>query len=383
MHYRDALARHEEAYRLWESALGEGDPNTITAVDELAYTYELMGDLSMAERMLKKVVQLRERFLGAYHPVTLETRELLAELHDRERKPDWEIELDGYVKGFRDLLSTGDSAGAGHLLKRISEIILYIPMPARERELGTLNVLAAECETQGRPQIQVLCAGAAVRIATQTYGPGSAQTVKFASNLAYAHAAAREFTKAIRINEECLEHRRKLFGPDHPDVALSLNNLAQIHLESGKSDLALKLTHEALRIDQHAYGETHDATAGDLHNIGIAHLKKREHAHARRFFCRAVDIWYALHPAGHMHLAIALKNLGNSYEIEGYDVAARDYYAKAYGMLKKTAGDNHPVTVKTHDALSALDARSLISDEPNPLTSVSFHTSRSRQAYTW
>jgi tetratricopeptide (TPR) repeat protein len=355
--YANAIATFHQALSLWIATAGEDSPNAILGVDDLAYTYELMGDVPAAERLLRRVAELRERTLGSDHPQTRNSRQLLAQLCERDgssNRPEWDVALDFYVDRFRDVMEAGDQAGAEHLLGTLVQLVSEIPVEKRNEATDALNRLAVDCGARSQAQLQLACAAAAYDISTESYGRDSPATISLASNLAYAYSRAGEFSEAIRLNEECLERRRALHGHDHPDVALSLNNLAQVHQELGEVECALELMQDALRIDQGSYGINHDATAGDLHNIGLAYSGLGDHYRAMSFLSRAVVIWRELHPSGHIHLGIALKNLGSSYAAVGDFAAAMRYQDMAYVMLQKTAGEAHPATIAAKASLEHL-----------------------------
>jgi hypothetical protein len=60
--------------------LGEEHPNTLTSMNNLAFTQKSLRRDIEALQLMERCVELRNRKLGADHPDTLSSREVLAEL---------------------------------------------------------------------------------------------------------------------------------------------------------------------------------------------------------------------------------------------------------------------------------------------------------------
>ena len=65
---------------VWRRLLGEENPKTITAMNNLGLMYQALGQYSQAEPLYVKVVDLIRRVLGDEHPNTLTATANLAEL---------------------------------------------------------------------------------------------------------------------------------------------------------------------------------------------------------------------------------------------------------------------------------------------------------------
>jgi hypothetical protein len=57
----------------FKRVLGEEHPDTLTSMNNLAYTYKSQGRLSDALELMKSCLHLRERVLGSLHPDTIST----------------------------------------------------------------------------------------------------------------------------------------------------------------------------------------------------------------------------------------------------------------------------------------------------------------------
>ncbi len=88
-----ALELKDKAYTLHCEVFGEKDPKTLTALNNLAYTYGNLGDYQKALELFQKVYELRREVLGKEHRATLKTLESMAYTYGKlgNRKKQLEI----------------------------------------------------------------------------------------------------------------------------------------------------------------------------------------------------------------------------------------------------------------------------------------------------
>jgi CHAT domain-containing protein/tetratricopeptide (TPR) repeat protein len=354
-----ALERFRTAHELLTMRGGPKAFQTIVALDDIGYAYEVMGSFDEAQKILEEVLTLKTESLGPDDERTVDSRDLLTSLLEiakghRTPKSEWTRLLDIFDERFRNFLERGDREGAKYLVEKMRDFVSTIPTDHRLEGLEALYALFKDAESQSEVQIELLCSSACAQTAAQLFGTTDSRSITLLSNLAEAHRKAEEFELALRINEECLELRRAAFGSDHPDVALSLNNLSQVYQAMGRHQVALDLMQMALRIDEQAFGQLHDSVAGDLNNIGLALYGIGEYSEARAKYWRAIEIWRELHPDGHAHLGLALLNLGNSYGRLGDMVAAELCFVQSRRMLSDRVGQFHPGALTAFASIAQL-----------------------------
>lgn len=88
-----ALKWAERLYNYCKHNFGEKDPKTLTALNNLAYTYGELGDYQKALELFQKVYELRREVLGKGHRATLKTLESMAYTYGKlgNRKKQLEI----------------------------------------------------------------------------------------------------------------------------------------------------------------------------------------------------------------------------------------------------------------------------------------------------
>jgi tetratricopeptide (TPR) repeat protein len=381
--HESALSIFTEAHEMWVEIEGENAPQTITALDDIAYTVELMGDLERAQATLESVLQRRTEALGPEDTATLESVTALASLlekrgdlknalHYREMEATQRTEtfgllaqhtLEAYDDLFQLLIRLDSRDAARAMVAQISAAAKTSSAEEGRCAMYALATMANTCHKLSAATFGVECALAAVELAKQILKPGDNEMIDLTGSLAEAYRLAGRLDEALRLNEECLELRRQKVGPETALVALSLNNLAQVHQDLGHFNEALELMTEALRIDRLLFGECHHAVAGDLNNIGNTVVRLGEYARARDYYREAIQIWARLYPDGQIHLGTALGNLGRVYLNLGDIVGAQRFLERSLTMLQKVAGHDHPATMSSLASLAMVRDSRLETDK--------------------
>jgi hypothetical protein len=73
--------------------------------------------------------------------------------------------------------------------------------------------------------------------------------------------------EALKMNEECLEIRKRVLGLEHPDTLRSMNNLAATYNGLGRWMEALKMNEECLEIQKTVLGLKHPETLWSTNNL--------------------------------------------------------------------------------------------------------------------
>jgi len=139
--YAQAQDSFEQAWKIFETALGADHPSTLTSMNNLARTLSDMGDHAGAKVLEEQVLEQRKEILGADHPDTLTSMNNLAStlsdmgdhagaktLHEQvleKRKEILGAEHPSTLISMNNLASTlwamGDNAGAKVLHEQVLE----------------------------------------------------------------------------------------------------------------------------------------------------------------------------------------------------------------------------------------------------------------------
>jgi Tetratricopeptide repeat len=188
-----AEAQERRLARLRETR-GDGDPQTLAAMLDLAETRWAEGRLIAARRLEEKVVAGRRLMLGADHPDTL-------------------------------------------------------------KALGKLAVtMAAQGELGGaRPLQEEVLRGLRAR-----YGEDAAETLRAVNNLAGTVMAAGDLATARQMLEEVVATLSAKFGEDHADSLLAMGNLAAVLWQEGERGEAYELQRRLVALRSRRAGDADD-----------------------------------------------------------------------------------------------------------------------------
>ena len=90
-----------------------------------------------------------------------------------------------------------------------------------------------------------------------------------AFGLAAAHRQLGGYAEARDLDQEILEHRRRLYGHDHPDTLRSARNLAHDLFQLGIYEQALHLQQDTLQRQRRTLGADHPDTQQSAHDLAI------------------------------------------------------------------------------------------------------------------
>ncbi len=245
-----AIAQHQRSLELYRTHLGDKDPETLQAMNELALGFKYDGRPEEAFELAERVLQTTEEQKGASDPDTLTYKNNLGEALRAAGKLDRSLEL---------LQDT---------FKRRKET-LGLDHP---HTLITMNNLAMALEDAGHRDQAILLFEEALERRRKTLGPRQTYTLQSMNNLAAAYAAGGEPERAVKIHEEALKILEEELTADHPMTSNSRNNLANALLRAGDADRALALHEDNLRRRSKRLGAAHPATLQTLSSLTAAYF---------------------------------------------------------------------------------------------------------------
>ena len=274
---RNAFQRELNTMR---RVLGEGHPDTLTSLSNLASILQDQGDLVGARRYAEEALDTRRRVLGQDHPATLTSLNNLASI----------------------LQDQGDLVGA----RRYAEEVL----DTRRCVLG-----------QDHPH-----------------------TLSSLNNLATISYAQGDLVGARRYAEQVLNTRRRVLGKDHAHTLSSLNNLGQILQAQGDLVGARRYAEQALDTRRRVLGEDHPDTLTSLSNLALVLQDQGDLVGARRYAEQVLDTSRRVLGKDHPDTLTSLNNLGQILQIQGDLVGARRYAEQVLDTMRHVLGERHPNT---------------------------------------
>ncbi len=202
--YRPALGLQQRVLDARERSLGAEHPDTLAARHSLARWTGEAGDKAAARDLFAALLPVRERVLGAEHPDTLFTRDSLAR---------WTGEA-------------GDNAAARDLFAAL--------LPVRERVLGaehpdtliTRHSLAYWTGEAGDRAAARDLFAALLPVRERVLGVEHPDTLVTRDGLAYRTGEAGDRAAARDLFAALLPVRERVLGAEHPDTLITRDSLA-------------------------------------------------------------------------------------------------------------------------------------------------------------
>jgi CHAT domain-containing protein/Tfp pilus assembly protein PilF len=182
----------------------------------------------------------------------------------------------------------------------------------------------------------------ALTIREKALGPDHPALAQPLNNLALIYQDRNDYARAESFLRRALDISEKALGSEHPDVALRYNNLATIYGDRGDYAKAEPLFKRALSIWEKALGPDHPALAQALNNLALIHKTKGDYAQAEALFRRALNIFEKATGPEHPILVQALMNLADLHKDMGDYAQAEALYERALNIGKKALRPNHP-----------------------------------------
>lgn len=269
---------------------------------------------------IEQGLHVTERVVGKYHPVTIKSLNLLAELYKHqdylERTEEYYLEA----------------------LDRVTSIY----GPTHKLNAVMLANLASLYTTMNRHDQALSRFKQALEI-TQTTDEGrSPATVNLMYNIAILLDSMGRISEAETYYQEAIEAAEAVYGESHPTVASGLNNLGLLYYASGKYADAEKLYTRAMRIYRDSYGDEHPAVSTAMNNLALLYTSTGKYDLAKSMYTKALAIDEKIYGKDHKNLISDLANLATLYKDTGDLEGARELYVRALQVGEKNLGRNHP-----------------------------------------
>ena len=220
--HEEALGLHQEVLEKRRRILGEEHPDTLRAMNNLAFTLGDLGRHNEALTLKQEVLEKYQRIFGENHPDTLTSMNNLA-----------------------------FTLGA----------------------LGQHNeALALQQEVLEKYQ--------------SIFGEDNPDTLRAMNNLASTLGALGRHNEALALQQEVLEKRRRILGEDHPHTLSAMNNLAGTFYALRQYSKARPLFAEALGKFRRILGEDHPRTLAAMGNLIDTLLKMKRHNEAQTLLAK-------------------------------------------------------------------------------------------------
>jgi hypothetical protein len=253
-----AQRQMERVLELQRRSLGERNPETLAAMNDLAMLYQRQGKYAESESLEAKAIETRRRMLG-------------------ERDPRLLIEMGNLAYLY---MAEGKFAAAEKLLAKVLKIQSRANGKEHPDTLFTMSNLALLYRTEGRYAAAEPLAAKVVQARTRVLGAEHPDTLSSMSILAQVYQGEGRRAEAEPLFKKVLDARRRILGEEHFSTLVSMNYLADLYRIEGQDTQAEALYSQVLERRRRLLGPGHPDTTKILAVLGEMRLQKGRYGEA-------------------------------------------------------------------------------------------------------
>ncbi|MGF6939334.1 tetratricopeptide (TPR) repeat protein [Paraburkholderia sp. UCT70] len=321
--FMQACSLQSRSVAFYRQALGEENPDTLTAMDDLAATLYEQGDLSGARGLQEKVLEARRRVLGEEHPDTLGSMGNLA----------------------LTLQAQGDLSGARGLQEKMLDVWRRVSGEEHPDTLTAMNNLAGTLLGQGDLSGARGLQQKVLQVRRRVSGEEHPDTLTAMDNLALTLYAQGDLSAARGLQQKEVEVRRRVLGEEHPDTLTTLNNLALTLYAQGNLFGACGLLQKVLEARRRVSGEEHPDTLAAMGNLALTLYAQGDLSGARGLQQKVLEARRRVSGEEHPHTLTAMGNLALTLYAQGDLSGARGLQQKVLEARQRVSGEEHPDTL--------------------------------------
>ncbi|KAM0688913.1 hypothetical protein Q7P36_010989 [Cladosporium allicinum] len=333
--YNDAERMAKRSLEARRDVLGEGHPDTLTSMGNLASTYLRQGRWEEAEKLGVEVLQKRKEVLGAGHPSTLMSMGNLASTYSEQGR--WEeaekVQVE-VVEKRKEVL------GEGH--------------PSTLRSMGNLAITYSR---QGRWEEAEKLEVEVVEKMKEVLGKGHPDTLMSMDNLAGTYMQQGWWKEAEKVQVEVLAKTKEVLGEGHPSTLRSMGNLASTYSRQGRWEEAEKLEVEVVEKMKEVLGEGHPSTLTSMGNLASTYSRQGWWEEAEKLEVEVVEKMKEVLGEGHPDTLMSMGNLASTYSEQGRWEEAEELEVEVVEKRKEVLGEGHPSTLRSMGNLASTYSR--------------------------
>ena len=311
--------------------LGPKNPETLKAMDDLAYLLTKEGRYAEAEKLERTTVELSRQVLGREHPQTLMAVHHLANF----------------------LMYEGHYPEAEGLAREALDIQRRVLGTEHAETLGTMSSLAAILEKTGHYAEAEKLFREELDGERRVLGPEHPDTLGTIYNLGETLYAEARYAEAEKLDRELLDIRVRVLGPEHPDTLFAIQDLAATLSAEERYAEAEKLAHEVLDARRRLLGPDHPDTLSAIGTLAFAVEHQGRQLEAEKLLREQLDGERRVLGPSHPTTLATTWSLAQSLENERRYVEAEKLLRDLLESQRRVLGAEHPDTLWTMDSLSA------------------------------
>jgi len=321
----DARALLERALALEEKRLGPTSPELLPTLDKLSELFYDQGDWSGAERVDRRVLEIRIASQGEGHVDVANARCNLA----------------------LDLYRLGHFGEEEAVLRKALAWLERARPPATEKLADALAYLAEAVRAQGRYREAEPLFRRALSV-----GPSSRSSAL--SNLAGFYRDQNRYGEALWTLSRALELEEAASTPNRPRIVTLWNNMAELYRFQGDEREAERYYKQAVAGAREVYPPGHSRLGTFLNQMAELYREEGRLAEAEPLFREALAIKTAALGPGHPDVAHTHEGLGRLLAAAGRSAEAEAELRRSLDIRTARLGARHPDTADARVALAEL-----------------------------
>ena len=225
--------------------LGEEHPDTLTSMNNLAYTYSDQGKWEEAKKLQVQDLEIAKRVLGEEHPDTLTSMSNLASTYSDQGK--WEE--------------------AEKLGVQVLEIAKRVLGEEHPDTLTSMSNLASTYSDQGKWEEAEKLGVQVLEIQKRVLREEHPDTLTSMNNLACTYSDQGQWVEAEKLQVQVLEVRKRVLGEEHPNTLRSMKNLAYTYHDLGRRDEAIEMMTNVVHLRTNKLGADHPHTIASVEMV--------------------------------------------------------------------------------------------------------------------
>ena len=266
--FNNAEQLHLQVMEMRKKLLGAEHPDTLTAMGNIASTYESQGRWNEAEKLEIQVMDMTKKLLGTEHRDTLISMGNLASIYQNQGRWNEAEKLEVQVMDLRKKL-----LGAEH-----PDTLTAVGNIARTyRKQGRWN----EAE---KLEIQVM------DMTKKLLGAEHHDTLISMANLASTYRNQGRWNEAEKLEVHVMDMRKKLLGAEHPDTLTAMANITRTYKKQGRWNEAEKLQVQVMDMRKKLLGAQHPKTLNSMRHLAMTYENQGRHNEAEKLMLEAKDM---------------------------------------------------------------------------------------------
>ncbi|KAH7346178.1 hypothetical protein BKA65DRAFT_272564 [Rhexocercosporidium sp. MPI-PUGE-AT-0058] len=273
--WQEAAAFHEQALEIERKIRGSDQPDTLVAMQSLAYDYCFLGQFEKALTLHTEILNGYQALYGEQHKDTLQAASDLGSTYHSldnivEAKEFYQQALDGRRKALGgshdDTLTSLDKLSIIYaemnqwedvqpLVEELFTRRLERYGPEDPRTITARQGLAAAYHKQGMWSEMETLQQEIVEIFKRTLGADHAATIDAMEILSAAYDNLGKTDEVIELNIILLAHHRANLGNEDEKTLQTMRDLAEIYVDVEEHEKAVPLIEEALKVYRNTVGD--------------------------------------------------------------------------------------------------------------------------------